>query len=97
MLYYYIPHRSTVAKFKAEGRDFSKWLYIPDIDPITGRLIQDRGDHNHLIKRIATALRAGRNHELDLNAWEQAYRHGDVTGNPFITLGPTSGRRGFSS
>lgn len=51
--------RHTIEELKEEGADFSLYLYNPEIDPITGMERHDRGDHNHIVKRIATSTRGG--------------------------------------
>ena len=45
--------RSAVKELKEEGVDFTQHLYVPEVDPVTGRARHDRSDHNHLLKRIA--------------------------------------------
>ena len=42
-----------------DGVDFSMYLYVPEIDPITNEVCNDRGDHNHVFKWIATRTRNG--------------------------------------
>lgn len=51
--------RKRLQEFKEQGVDFSTHLYVPEIDPVTGLVHHDRGDHNHLLKRIANHLREG--------------------------------------
>ena len=48
---YIFRHR--IAELKAEGRDFTMYLYIPEKDAATGDSFHDRADHCHLLKRIA--------------------------------------------
>ena len=45
--------RSAVKELKEEGVDLTQHLYVPEVDPVTGRARHDRSDHNHLLKRIA--------------------------------------------
>ena len=51
--------RSMVRELKDDGVDFSKHLYVPEVDPVTDRVRHDRADHNHLLKRIAQHIRDG--------------------------------------
>ena len=37
------------------------YLYTPKKDPITQELRHDRGDHNHILKRIGKSMREGHN------------------------------------
>ena len=46
--------RHMVEEYKKVGVDFSLYMYIPEIDPLTKDVRHDRGDHNHVYKRIAT-------------------------------------------
>ena len=45
--------RHTVDQFCADGVDFRTHVYVPEIDPVTGKTHHDRCDHGHLLKRIA--------------------------------------------
>ena len=69
----------------AAGVDFSQHLFVPDVDPITGCVIHERSDHNHLIKRIATSTREGRYEALNLQAFDDAMLDKD-TGKSFNSL-----------
>lgn len=42
--------RKRVEELKDQGVDFSSHLYVPEIDPVTGNVHHERGDHNHLLK-----------------------------------------------
>ena len=46
--------RHLVEEYKKVGADFSLYLYIPKIDPVTKDV---RHDHNHVYKRIGTSTR----------------------------------------
>jgi hypothetical protein len=48
--YYY---RHTVDDYVAQGVLFDRYLYIPEVDPITGNTYRERSDHGHLLKCIA--------------------------------------------
>ena len=52
--------RHTIEVHKQTGVDFSLYLYIPEVDPFTNVVRRDRGDHNHVFKRIATSTRNGK-------------------------------------
>ncbi len=40
--------RAVIEELKTEGVDFSTYLYVPEIDPISHDTIHERGDHNHI-------------------------------------------------
>ena len=62
--------RHAVQKLKSDGVEFSLYLYVPEIDPITNEVRHDRGDQNHVFKRIATSTRNGNCEELDYAAFD---------------------------
>lgn len=68
--------RHTIHELKQTGIDFSAYLYIPEQDPVTKAERHDRGDHNHVLKRIATSTREGKCQELDYEAFDAALRDG---------------------
>lgn len=45
--------RKAVNDWKAEGIDFSMYMYVPEVDPITQAAHHERSDHCHILKRIA--------------------------------------------
>jgi len=51
--------RHRVKELKEQGVDFSTYLYIPEVDPITGDVYHERGDHCHILKRIWKHTRKG--------------------------------------
>ena len=51
--------RNGVRELQDEGVDFTKHLYVPEVDPVTSSVRHDRADHNHLLKRIAHHIRDG--------------------------------------
>ena len=53
--------RERLEESKASGRDLTKYAYIPPVDSDTGTYFHDRGDHNHILKRLATHTRKGNN------------------------------------
>ena len=60
--------RATIDYWKERSVDFSTYLYIPEIDPVTGQERHDRGDHNHLFRRAASSIRQGRDPSLNFEA-----------------------------
>ena len=67
-----IFNRHRIDTFLVQGVDFTTHLYVPECDVITGMPIHERGDHNHIFKRIATSTREGQYQELDLQAFDDA-------------------------
>lgn len=43
----------SIQELLEQGVDFTKHLYVPEIDSFTREERHDRGDHNHMFKRIA--------------------------------------------
>ena len=79
--------RAKVESLKLLGRDFSKSLYVPEVDPTTGDTIHARADHNHLLKRIAFHTRQGDNNKIDLRKWEEAMKDSSTDLNLPALLG----------
>ena len=67
-------------ELKEEGVDFTQHLYVPEVDPVTGRARHDRSDHNHLLKRIAQHVRDGGYTAFDYEAFA------DVLADPLSGL-----------
>lgn len=65
-------YRDTIKTLQKEGRDFAQHLYVPEKDPTTGKEHHERGDHNHLLKRIAGCTRECRYQALDSEAVDKA-------------------------
>ena len=65
-------YRNTIAYWKTQGADFSLYLYVPEVDPVTESPRHDRGEHNHILKRIATSTRERRYDELDVERFDEA-------------------------
>jgi hypothetical protein len=61
-----------------EGRDFAHNFYVLERDPITGKEHHERGDHNHILKRIAGATRECRYPLLDPEAFDKAMQDPDT-------------------
>ena len=53
--------RYRVEELKRQGLDFSTFLYIPEVDPITKDRFHEREDHCHILKRIWKHTREGKN------------------------------------
>ena len=66
--------RHAIQELKNDGVDFSLYLYVPELDPTTNEVHHDRGDHNHIFKRIATSTRKGNCKELDYAAFDAVLR-----------------------
>ena len=66
--------RHTVQYWKDRGVDFSLYLYVPEIDPITKEIRHDRSDHNHVLKRIGKSTREGHNKGLNFDAFDAALK-----------------------
>lgn len=64
--------RALVNYWKEKGADFSAYLYIPEVDPVSGEVRHDRGDHNHLLRRIAKSVRKGKDPSLNFEAFNDA-------------------------
>ena len=45
--------RCDVQYWKDQGIDFSLYMYVPEVNPVTGDIHHERADHNHLLKRTA--------------------------------------------
>lgn len=67
--------RHDVATWKKEGVDFSLYMYIPEVDPTTGKVHHEREDHCHILKRIAKHTREGAYLALNLDAFDEAMRN----------------------
>ena len=67
--------RHTINELKLQGSaDFTLYLYNPEVDPVTGVIRHDRGDHNHVLKRIATSTRAGKCEALNYEAFDDVLK-----------------------
>ena len=42
----------TIKYYQSQGVDFSRYLYVPEIDEVTGEAFHEREDHCHILKRI---------------------------------------------
>lgn len=67
-------YRHTIEEYKQQGVDFSLYMYVPEIDPVTRVERHDRGDHNHILKRIATSTRNGNCQELNHEVFDAVLR-----------------------
>ncbi|XP_078618099.1 uncharacterized protein LOC144885838 [Branchiostoma floridae x Branchiostoma japonicum] len=77
--------RARIEELKLEGVDFTKYLYIPEVDPITHQEHHDREDHNHILKRIAKHTREGKHEGIDVRKFQEAMDDGN-TGLTFPAL-----------
>lgn len=67
--------RYDVQYWKGEGVDFSLYLYVPEVGPITKETHHERADHNHLLKRIAKHTREGNNRDLNNGRFDEAMQN----------------------
>ena len=65
-------YRGEVATWKMQGVDFGSYLYVPETDQTTEHLIHERGDHNHILKRIAVSTRELRYTALSPRHFDEA-------------------------
>lgn len=61
--------RAAIDCWKGGGVDFSTYLYVPEMDPVTGQERHDCGDHKHLFRRAASSIRQGKDPSLNLKAF----------------------------
>lgn len=64
--------RANIEYWKERGADFSTHLYVPEVDPVTKEERHDRGDHNHLFRRMAKSVREGKDPKLNFEAFNDA-------------------------
>ena len=67
-------YRHTIQEFKQEGVDFIQHLYVPEVDPTTDEERHDRGDHNHIYKRMAQHVRNGGYTMLNYEAFDDVLK-----------------------
>ena len=60
--------------WKDRGVDFSLYLYVPEIDPITEEIRHDRSDHDHVLKRIGKSTWEGHNKGLNFDAFDDVLK-----------------------
>lgn len=77
--------RVIVSYWKERGADFSQYLYVPEVDPITGEERHDRGDHNPLFRRMAKSVREGKDPKLNFEAFNDALQDSE-NGLTYATL-----------
>ena len=64
--------RHMVSYWKTHDADFSLYMYVPEMDPITKNVHHERGDHNHILKRIGHHTRDGKFLKLNCEAFDEA-------------------------
>ena len=62
--------RHIVQYWKDHGIDFSLYMYVPEVDPITQEIRHDRSDHNHVLKRIGKSNHEGHNTSINFDAFD---------------------------
>ena len=81
--------RDTVSKYVSEGVDFSTYLYIPEVDAITGEAFHEREDHCHILKHIWKHTREEGPPGTNLQGFDDAMRDP----NTGLTLAALTGER----
>lgn len=71
--------RANIEYWKERGADFSSHLYVPESDPVTEEERHDRGDHNHLFRRMAKSVREGKDPKLNFEAFNDALHDPECT------------------
>lgn len=56
------------------GADFTQHLYVLEVDPMKGVPHNEREEHNHVLKRIATCTSSGNNIDLHYEVFVEAMR-----------------------
>ena len=84
--------RQCIQDLQVRGQDFASHLVVPQVtqelpDGPTKKL-ENRADHNHLLKRIATSTREGRDQSLDLDAFDEVLASKDC-GMIMTTISPS--------
>lgn len=77
--------RANIEYWKERGADFSSHLYVPESDPVTEEERHDRGDHNHLFRRMAKSVREGKDPKLNFEAFNDAL-HDPESGLTYAAL-----------
>lgn len=67
-------YRNSIEELLQQGVDFKQHLYVPEVDPHTGEERHDRGDHNHIYKRMATHVRNGGDASLNYEAFNDVLK-----------------------
>lgn len=65
-------YRDKIKSLHSNGRDFKHHIYVPEVDTITEKEHHDRGDHDHIMLRIANSTRKCRYKDLDPEAFDNA-------------------------
>lgn len=82
-------YRHRVEELKAQGVDFTTYLYVPEVDPLTGDYFHEREDHCHILKRIWKHTREKGPEGMNLQGFDDAV-HDSSTG---LTLAALRGER----
>ena len=67
-------YRYQVAFWKEQGVDFTAHLYFPEINSVSSLEFHERGDHNHILERIAGHTREGKCNSIDYTVFDDAMR-----------------------
>ena len=66
--------RARINEYTLQGIDFSTYLYIPEVDPVTKEIFHEREDHCHVLKRIWKDTREGGPEDMDLQGFDEVMR-----------------------
>ena len=66
--------QARINEYMLQGIDFSTYLYIPEVDPVTKEIFHEREDHCHILKRIWKHTREGGPEDMDLQGFDKAMR-----------------------
>ena len=65
-------YRHRISELASEGVDLNTYLYVPEMDPITGYYFHEREDHCHILKRIWKHTREKGPEGTNLQGFEDA-------------------------
>ncbi|KAK3750305.1 hypothetical protein QZH41_001769 [Actinostola sp. cb2023] len=61
-----------IEELLAQGVDFRTYMYVPEVDPVTGDVYHEREDHCHILKRIWKHTRECGPAGMNLNGFDDA-------------------------
>ena len=63
-------YRDAIEQLKENGVGFSRYIYVPEVDPITKDVRHDWSDHNHLFRCAVKSIREGNHQGLNFEAFD---------------------------
>ena len=63
-------YQHSIQELLQQGVDFTKHLYVPEVDPHTEEEWHDQGDHNYIFRRIAQHIHCGGTVNLNYEAFD---------------------------